>query len=85
MTSLVTATTLAAYSFYTFSAPNLPANHSMMLTIPFVLYGIFRYLYLIHVRNEGGAPEDIVMSDRPLQLDIALWIATVGIVLYWPW
>jgi 4-hydroxybenzoate polyprenyltransferase len=85
MTSLVTATTLAAYSFYTFSAPNLPANHSMMLTIPFVLYGIFRYLYLIHVRNEGGAPEDIVLSDRPLQLDIALWTMTVGVVLYWPW
>jgi 4-hydroxybenzoate polyprenyltransferase len=85
MTSLVTATTLAAYSFYTFSAPNLPGNHSMMLTIPFVLYGIFRYLYLIHVRNEGGAPEDIVLSDRPLQLDIALWTMTVGVVLYWPW
>ena len=59
MTSLVTATALAAYSFYTFSAPNLPANHTMMLTIPFVIYGIFRYLYLIHVKNLGGAPEDI--------------------------
>ncbi|MFO7697546.1 MAG: decaprenyl-phosphate phosphoribosyltransferase [Anaerolineae bacterium] len=85
MTSLVTATTLAAYSFYTFSAPNLPANHSMMLTIPFVLYGIFRYLYLIHVRNLGGAPEDIVLSDRPLLAGVLLWILTAGVVLYWPW
>ncbi|MHB1319380.1 MAG: decaprenyl-phosphate phosphoribosyltransferase, partial [Anaerolineae bacterium] len=84
-TSLVTATTLAAYSFYTFSAPNLPENHSMMLTIPFVLYGIFRYLYLIHVRKLGGAPEDIVLSDRPLLAGILLWIATAGVVLYWPW
>jgi hypothetical protein len=85
MTSLVTATTLAAYSFYTFSAPNLPENHSMMLTIPFVLYGIFRYLYLIHVRNLGGAPEDIVLSDRPLMAGVLLWILTAGVVLYWPW
>ncbi|HEY68720.1 MAG TPA: decaprenyl-phosphate phosphoribosyltransferase, partial [Thermoflexia bacterium] len=47
--SIVTASTLLAYALYTFSAPNLPQNHAMMLTIPFVLYGIFRYLYLIHV------------------------------------
>ena len=85
MTSLVTATTLAAYSFYTFSAPNLPPNHSMMLTIPFVLYGIFRYLYLIHVRKLGGAPEEIVLGDRPLLLSIVLWAMTAGLVLYWPW
>jgi 4-hydroxybenzoate polyprenyltransferase len=85
MTSLVTATTLAAYSFYTFSAPNLPPNHSMMLTIPFVLYGIFRYLYLIHVRKLGGAPEEIVLGDRPLLLSILFWAMTAGIVLYGPW
>lgn len=85
MTSLVTATTLAAYSFYTFSAPNLPANHTMMLTIPFVLYGIFRYLYLIHVRMLGGSPEDIVLNDRPLLIDILLWAIIAAVVLYWPW
>ena len=45
----------------------------MMLTIPFVLYAIFRWLYLIHVRHEGGAPEEIVLRDRPLQLSIVLW------------
>ena len=84
MTSLVTATTLAAYSFYTFSAPNLPENHTMMLTIPFVLYGVFRYLYLIHVRKLGGAPEDIVLRDRPLLVGILLWIVTAFLVLYWP-
>ncbi len=83
MTSLVTATTLAAYSFYTFSAPNLPANHSMMFTIPFVMYGIFRYLYLIHVRRQGGAPEEIVLGDRPLLLSILLWALTAGLALYW--
>ena len=82
MISVVTSTTVIAYSFYTFSAPNLPPNHAMMLTIPFVLYGIFRYLYLIHVRNEGGTPEELVFKDKPLLLAIALWGLTVLFVLY---
>ncbi|MBS3783999.1 MAG: decaprenyl-phosphate phosphoribosyltransferase [Anaerolineae bacterium] len=80
--SIVTASTLLAYSLYTFSAPNLPRNHTMMLTIPFVLYGIFRYLYLIHVKELGGAPEEIVLSDRALQVDILLWGLSVVIVMY---
>lgn len=80
--SIVTASTLLAYALYTFSAPNLPRNHTMMLTIPFVLYGIFRYLYLIHVRELGGAPEEIVLSDRPLQLSILLWGLSVVVVMY---
>ncbi len=80
--SIVTAAALVAYSFYTFSAPQLPLNHSMMLTIPFVLYGIFRYLYLVHVRGEGGAPEEIVFKDRPIQIAGALWALSVVLVLY---
>lgn len=82
MIAVVTSTTVVAYSLYTFSAPSLPPNHTMMLTIPFVLYGIFRYLYLIHVRNEGGTPEELVFKDKPLLLDIALWGLTVLLVLY---
>ncbi len=80
--TIVTASTLLTYALYTFSAPNLPPNHSMMLTIPFVLYGIFRYLYLIHVKETGGAPEEIVFSDRPLMLTILLWGLSVVIVMY---
>lgn len=80
--SIVTASTLLAYALYTFSAPNLPPNHTMMLTIPFVLYGIFRYLYLIHVKEMGGAPEEIVLSDRALQATIALWGLSVVVVMY---
>ncbi|MBF6592751.1 MAG: decaprenyl-phosphate phosphoribosyltransferase, partial [Ktedonobacterales bacterium] len=57
MTSVVTASTIMAYSLYTFSAESLPANHAMMLTIPFVIYGIFRYQYLVHKKSLGGAPE----------------------------
>jgi len=54
----------------------------MMLTIPFVLYGIFRYLYLIHVRGMGGAPEEIVLTDRPLQVAILFWGLSVVVVMY---
>jgi 4-hydroxybenzoate polyprenyltransferase len=80
--SIVTASTLLTYALYTFSAPNLPRNHTMMLTIPFVLYGIFRYLYLIHVREMGGSPEEIVLSDQPLQAAIVLWGLSVVVVMY---
>jgi len=82
MTRLVTACTAMAYSLYTFSAPNLPQSHAMMLTIPFVLYGLFRYMYLVHIRGEGGAPEDLVFEDKPLLLAIILWGLTVVGILY---
>jgi 4-hydroxybenzoate polyprenyltransferase len=79
---IVTATTIIAYSLYTFSAPNVPANHTMMLTIPFVLYGVFRYLYLVHQKGEGGAPEDVILKDKPFLIDILLWGITVVLVMY---
>jgi len=80
--TIVSGTTIVSYSLYTFSAPNLPANHSMMLTIPFVLYGIFRYLYLIQVKQSGGEPEEIVLADRPLQLTIFFWGISVLAIFY---
>jgi len=84
--SIMTASTLLAYALYTFSAPNLPENHAMMLTLPFVLYAIFRYLYLIHVKEMGGAPEEILLSDHPFQAAILLWGLSVVIVIYIiPW
>ncbi len=79
---IATTTTIMTYALYTFSAEGLPENHTMMLTIPYLLYGMFRYLYLIHVRGEGGAPEDIVMRDRPLQITAVLAGLTVFLVLY---
>lgn len=84
--TIVTASTLLAYALYTFSAEGLPDDDSMMLTIPFVLYAIFRYLYLIHVKGMGGEPEDIILSDRPFQVSILLWGASVIVILYFiPW
>jgi 4-hydroxybenzoate polyprenyltransferase len=79
---IVTTSAIVAYSLYTFLAEGLPPNHAMMLTIPFVLYGIFRYLYLIHIRHEGGAPEEILLRDRPLQAALFLWVTMVFIALY---
>lgn len=79
---IVSATTILSYSLYTFSAPNLPENHAMMLTIPFVLYGIFRYMYLVQMKGFGGAPEDVLFSDRPLQITILLWGATIFSIFY---
>ncbi|MGE5250166.1 MAG: decaprenyl-phosphate phosphoribosyltransferase [Bacteroidota bacterium] len=81
---IVSSTTVVAYSLYTFSAPNLPANHTMMLTIPFVVYTIFRYLYLIQVEQAGGAPEDILLTDRPFQVAMVLWALVVIAVFYLP-
>lgn len=80
--TIVSSTTILAYSLYTFSAVNLPDNHTMMLTIPFVIYGIFRYLYLVQVKQEGGAPEEMLLTDRPLQIDIALWGLTILALFY---
>lgn len=79
---IVSGTTIVAYSLYTFSAPNVPENHSMMLTIPFVVYAIFRYLYLIEVKHAGGAPEEILLSDRPFQIAMILWGAAVLAIFY---
>jgi 4-hydroxybenzoate polyprenyltransferase len=81
MASTVTAATLMAYGLYTFTADGLPANHSMMLTIPFVLYGIFRYLYVVNVKKEGGSPEDVLLKDLPIMLTVIGWVITAAAVL----
>lgn len=73
---------LIAYSLYTFSAPNMPANHLMMLTIAPVWYGTLRYLYLLHVSGKGGAPEDLLLEDRPLLATVFVWALAAVLVLY---
>lgn len=79
---IVLSLAILTYSLYTFSAPNLPDNHSMMLTIPFVLYSFFRYLYLVQVQHSGEAPEEILFTDRPLQIALVLWAMTVLLIFY---
>lgn len=79
---IVCSSSIITYSLYTFSAPNLPPNHTMMLTIPFVIYGIFRYLYLVEVKHSGGEPEEVLLTDRPLQVTIILWVLSILVIFY---
>jgi 4-hydroxybenzoate polyprenyltransferase len=82
MLALVSSSTVMAYSLYTFSAPNVPPNHTLMLTIPFVLYGLFRYLFLIHVRGETDPPDVVVLKDKALLLDVVLFALVAFLVFY---
>lgn len=78
---IVSAAIIVAYSLYTFTAPNLPNNHQMMVTVPFAIYGIFRYLYLVHQRKLGASPEEVLLRDRPLQICIIVWGIIVIVVV----
>lgn len=80
--TIVSGATILSYALYTFSAPNLPANHSMMLTIPFVAYIIFRYLYLIQMTQNAGAPDEVLLTDRPIQIGILLTGLVILTVFY---
>ena len=80
--TIVSGMTIVTYSLYSFSAENLPENHSMMLTIPFVVYGIFRYLQLIQTGHAAGSPEEVALKDRPLQVTVLLWGLAVIAVFY---
>jgi 4-hydroxybenzoate polyprenyltransferase len=82
MMAVVTAGTVMTYALYTFSSENLPKNHTMMLTIPFVIYGIFRYLYVIHIQGNGGAPDEVLLTDRSLQAAVGLFTLSVVAILY---
>jgi 4-hydroxybenzoate polyprenyltransferase len=84
MISVVTASTLISYAFYTIS-PETTARFGtdlLSLTIPFPLYGIFRYLYLVHRREKGGSPAELVVNDRPLLVCVALWALSVIAIIY---
>jgi len=80
--TIVSSTTIAAYCLYTFSTPGISEGYAMMLTIPFVMFGIFRYLYLLQVQQAGGAPEEILLQDRPLQITVLLYGISILIISY---
>jgi 4-hydroxybenzoate polyprenyltransferase len=84
MMGVVTATTVMSYALYTISEETISKFHTpnLIFTLPFVLYGIFRYLYLVHQKVEGGRPEEILLTDRPLLLTVMGWTITVLVVLY---
>ncbi|MCC6159463.1 MAG: decaprenyl-phosphate phosphoribosyltransferase [Deltaproteobacteria bacterium] len=84
MIAVVTASTVVAYSLYTMDAATIEklGTTRLPLTIPFVIYGIFRYLYLVHQREEGGSPSKVLVSDKPLLINILLWFVAVVVLLY---
>jgi 4-hydroxybenzoate polyprenyltransferase len=86
MIAVVTASTLIAYIFYTIS-PETEQKFGtswLGLTIPFPLYGIFRYLYLVHRREGGGSPSDLLLNDRPLLACVTFWVVAVVLIIYHP-
>ncbi len=73
--------TVIAYTAYTFTAPNLPDNKLMTLTIPMVVYGLLRYAYLVHFKSLGESPEDLLLSDKHLFMTVVIWIASTALIL----
>ncbi|MEX1127855.1 MAG: decaprenyl-phosphate phosphoribosyltransferase [Vicinamibacterales bacterium] len=86
MISVVTASTLVAYAFYTVSPETIQKFNTdkLGLTLPFPLYGIFRYLYLVHQKEGGGSPSDMLLNDKPLLLCVLLWAIAVALIIYGP-
>jgi 4-hydroxybenzoate polyprenyltransferase len=81
--SMMACGTIVVYSLYTFFAPNLPSDHAMMLTIPLAMFAFLRYLFLVFSRDEGGDPDVLLWTDKPLVASIALWGVVAAAVLYW--
>ena len=84
MTAVVTASCLTAYAFYTLAPETVEKYRTdrLALTIPFVIYGIFRYLYLVHRKEQGGNPSDVLLTDRPLLAATVLWGVVVVLIVY---
>lgn len=84
MISVVTASTVVAYALYTMSGETIGkfGTENLIFTVPFVLYGIFRYLYLVHQTGAGGSPERVLVTDKPLLINVFLWIVAVVVIIY---
>lgn len=84
MLRVVTTSTFIAYTLYTIETPSpiLAQTNMALATVPFVLYGLFRYLYLIYVKGELAAPDEVLLKDRPLQIDIALFAISFIVIIY---
>jgi 4-hydroxybenzoate polyprenyltransferase len=84
MIAVVTASCLTAYAFYTLAPETVEKYRTdrLAFTIPFVIYGIFRYLYLVHRKEQGGSPGDALLTDRPLLAAVALWAVVVVLIVY---
>ena len=79
--TIASTSTLMAYSLYTFAAQNVPENKSMMLTVPFVVFGLFRYLFILERSEDGESPELAIIKDLPLVVNVTLWAVAAFVVL----
>jgi 4-hydroxybenzoate polyprenyltransferase len=84
MTSILAATTIVTYTFYTVSSDTIAkfGSDRLLYTVPMVVYGILRYLYLIHIQEKGEYPSEVVMHDRPLQINLILWVVSVVLIIH---
>lgn len=82
MLRMITTSCLITYTFYTFEAQTSLGGQAMLLTVPIAVYGIFRYLYLMHVKGEGGAPDELLFKDRPLLISVIVFVLAVGFIIY---
>jgi 4-hydroxybenzoate polyprenyltransferase len=84
MIGIVTASTVMSYALYTMSDETIAKFHTrnLIYTLPFVLYGIFRYLYLVHKSDEGGNPTKLAVTDKPLLINIVLWVVSIVAIIY---
>ena len=78
---VVATSAVIAYSLYTFTAQNLPENHAMMITIPLVIFGLFRYLLLMHTKGLGEEPEEVIIKDAPLIAVVLMWLGSAAAIL----
>jgi 4-hydroxybenzoate polyprenyltransferase len=85
MIGIVTASTVMSYALYTISEETILkfGTKDLIYTVPFVLYGIFRYLYMVHKKQEGGNPTQAVLTDIPIIVNVVLWVLVTSVIIYW--
>ena len=84
MIAVVTASTLVSYTLYTLNPETVSrlGTERLVWTLPFVLYGIFRYMYLVHRKDQGGSPTKVLLNDRPILFTVVLWVAMIVAIVY---
>ena len=84
--SIVAAATVVSYAFYTVEPATVEkfGTDLLTLTVPFPVYGVFRYLYLVHRQDGGGSPAEMLLRDRPLLACVMLWVAAIVLIIYRP-
>jgi 4-hydroxybenzoate polyprenyltransferase len=85
MSTIVTSALLMSYCLYTIESDAARNHNYLLATIPFVVYGIFRYLYLIHKHDLGESPDEVLLKDRPILASVVLWGLTTGLIILHPW